>query len=59
MYSIPGNPAHRVANTGSVLPIFAACWSSGAGHDYETIEREGFSARMLERNGNPVLISRG
>ena len=59
MHYIPGNTAHRVANTGSVPLVFAACWPSDAGHDYETIEREGFSARMLERNGKPVLVPRG
>jgi len=56
---IPGHSAHRVANTGSTPLVFAACWPSDAGYDYETIEREGFSARMLERNGEPVLVPRG
>lgn len=53
---IPGNTAHRVANTGSDALVFTACWPSDAGHDYETIERDGFSARMMERNGQPVLV---
>ncbi len=56
---IPAATAHRVANTGSMPLVFIACWPSDAGHDYETIERDGFSARMLERNGVPVLVSRG
>lgn len=59
VHYIPGNTAHRVANTGSVPLVFIASWPSDAGHDYETIEREGFSARLLERNGSPVLIPRG
>lgn len=53
---IPGHTAHRVANTGSTPLVFAACWPSDAGYDYETIDREGFSARMLLRNGKPVLV---
>jgi glucose-6-phosphate isomerase, archaeal len=56
MHYIPGNTAQRLANTGSAPLTFAACWSSDAGYDYETIEREGFGARMLERNGEPVLF---
>lgn len=58
VHYIPGNTAHRVANTGSVPLVFAACWPSDAGHDYETIEREGFSARLVERDGRPVLVPR-
>lgn len=58
VHYIPGATAHRVANTGDVPLVFAACWPSDAGYDYETIEREGFSARLLERNGKPVLVPR-
>ncbi|HWF66681.1 MAG TPA: glucose-6-phosphate isomerase family protein [Acidobacteriaceae bacterium] len=58
VHYIPGNTAHRVANTGSVPLVFAACWPSDAGYDYETIEREGFSARLIERSGSPVLVPR-
>ena len=58
VHYIPGATAHRVANTGIMPLIFAACWPSDAGYDYETIEREGFSARMLEREGKPVLVPR-
>lgn len=58
IHYIPGNTAHRVANIGSTPLVFAACLPSDAGYDYETIEREGFSARMLERNGKPVLVHR-
>jgi glucose-6-phosphate isomerase, archaeal len=58
VHYIPGNTAHRTVNTGSVPLVFVACWPSDAGHDYETIEREGFSARMLQRDGRPVLVPR-
>ena len=59
LHYIPGNTAHRVANTGAMLLVFAACWPTDAGHDYETIERDGFSARLLDREGRPVLVPRG
>ncbi len=58
LHYIPGSTAHRVANTGRTSLLFAACWPADAGYDYETIERDGFSARLLERNGQPVLVSR-
>jgi glucose-6-phosphate isomerase, archaeal len=48
--------AHRVANTGIVPLIFGACWPADAGHDYVSIDREGFSARLKERNGIPCLV---
>lgn len=59
VHYIPGGAAHRVANIGNVPLVFAACWPSDAGYDYETIDREGFSGRLLERGGKPVLVPRG
>lgn len=59
VHYIPASTAHRTANTGNTPLIFSACLPSDAGYDYETIEREGFSARMLERNGKPVLVPVG
>lgn len=59
LHYIPGHTAHRVANTGKSPLIFSACWPSDAGYDYETIERDGFGARMRERDGKPVLVPVG
>jgi glucose-6-phosphate isomerase, archaeal len=56
VHYIPGHHAHRVANTGTEPLIFIACWPSDAGYDYAAIERNGFSARLLERNGVPTLV---
>lgn len=56
LHYIPGSTAHRVANTGSRPLTFLACWPADAGHDYETIERQGFGARMIERDGKPALV---
>ena len=55
LHYIPGRTAHRVANTGDQELVFNACWPSDAGHDYETIGREGFASRLLEIKGIPVL----
>lgn len=57
LHYIPGGIAHRVANTGSSILSFAACWPSDAGHNYEEIAEHGFSARLMETNGVPQLIS--
>lgn len=58
VHYIPGATAHRVCNTGGNPLVFAACWPADAGHDYETIERDGFSGRLVERGGHPVLVNR-
>ena len=57
LHYIPGNTAHRVANTGSIILSFGACWPSDAGHDYETIKEHGFKKRLLKINGKPRLKS--
>lgn len=55
---IPGNIAHRVVNTGDVPLTFLACWPSDAGYDYETIDRQGFSIRILrDRRGKPETVA--
>lgn len=55
LHYIPGHVAHRLANTGTEVLRVGACWPSDAGHDYETIARDGFSARLMEVDGHPVL----
>lgn len=59
LHYIPGFTAHRVVNTGSVILRFGACWPSDAGHNYETIAREGFSARIKRGTDQPVVIDEG
>ena len=56
VHYIPGHHAHRVVNTGNEPLVFIACWPSDAGYDYAAIERNGFSARLLRRNGMPALV---
>jgi glucose-6-phosphate isomerase len=56
LHFIPGRVAHRVANTGTVPLSFGACWPSDAGHNYEEIDNNGFSARLVEMHGKPELV---
>jgi glucose-6-phosphate isomerase, archaeal len=56
LHFIPPNTAHRVANVGKVPLRFLSCWPSDAGHDYETIRKHGFSARLFNVKGRPRLV---
>jgi glucose-6-phosphate isomerase, archaeal len=56
LHYIPPHTAHRVANVGDSVLSFLACWPSDAGHNYETIAAEGFSARLRKINGVPTLV---
>ncbi len=56
LHHIPPHTAHRVANTGASVLSFMACWPSDAGHDYQTIATEGFSAHLRKINGVPTLV---
>jgi glucose-6-phosphate isomerase len=56
LHYIPGGIAHRVANTGDTPLVFNACWPSDAGHNYEEIDINGFSVRLMEEKGRPALI---
>lgn len=47
--------AHRAANTGPLPLVFISFWSSEIGHDYDTIVRRGFSARLMNLDGQPAL----
>ncbi len=56
LHYIPAHTAHRVTNTGDSLLVFTACWPSDAGHDYASVAREGFSARLRKVGGVPTLV---
>jgi glucose-6-phosphate isomerase len=56
LHYIHGNTAHRVANTGDQVLAFGACWPSDAGYNYELIAENGFSKRLICREGKPVLV---
>lgn len=46
-YWIDGALAHRTINTGSEDLIFWCAWPADCGHDYATIQAEGFSLRRF------------
>jgi glucose-6-phosphate isomerase, archaeal len=53
---IPPRWAHRTVNTGpNKFSFFWVC-PADAGHDYGSIERQGFRKRVVEQNGSPTLI---
>lgn len=56
LHFIAGHIAHRLVNTGSSSLVVGACWPSDAGHDYESIQKDGFSIRVMEKNGEPVFV---
>jgi len=56
LHFIPPRTAHRVVNIGKTSLRFIACWPSDAGHDYDSIRQLGFSARLLNAEGRPVLV---
>lgn len=56
LHYIGSEIAHRLANTGEEPLVVGACWPSDAGHNYEEIAENGFSARLLEINNCPVLV---
>ena len=56
LHYIPGYVAHRLANTGAIPLRVGACWPSDAGHDYAAIAATGFSARLKNVNGVPMLV---
>jgi glucose-6-phosphate isomerase, archaeal len=57
VHHVPPGTAHRVANTGGETLVFVSYWASETGHDYETIKRHGFGARVREVSGRAELVS--
>lgn len=56
LHYIPGHTAHRVANIGDTELAFGACWPSDAGYNYEEISRNGFSCRLIRKDGKAHLV---
>jgi glucose-6-phosphate isomerase, archaeal len=48
---VPPGWAHRTVNTADEPLVFLATYPGDAGHDYESIERGGFSHRVHRRKG--------
>jgi len=56
LHHVGPRTAHKAANTGSAPLVFVSFWASDLRHDYATIAKQGFSARLLRVQGKPVLL---
>ena len=52
---VPPRWAHRTVNTGTEPLVFLATYFAGAGHDYGSIERTGFSRRVYRGASGPEV----
>jgi glucose-6-phosphate isomerase, archaeal len=52
---VPPGWAHRTVNTGTEPLVFLASYFAGAGHDYSSIERSGFSRRVYRGASGPEV----
>jgi glucose-6-phosphate isomerase, archaeal len=52
---VPPGWAHRTVNTADTPLVFLATYPGDAGHDYESIERRGFSRRVHRGDGGYEL----
>jgi glucose-6-phosphate isomerase, archaeal len=55
---VPPGWAHRTVNTGDDDLIFLAVYLGDAGHDYASIERDGFTARVFATGNGPEVVTR-
>lgn len=53
---IPGGWAHRSVNVGDAQLVFFAAYVADAGHDYGTIEDEGFPVLVVEGADGPEVV---
>ena len=53
---VPPYWAHRTVNIGEDDFVFFSVWAAAAGHDYATIERDGFRQLVIQRDGAATLI---
>jgi glucose-6-phosphate isomerase, archaeal len=53
---VPGGWAHRSINVGDEPLVFFAAYVGDAGHDYATIEEEGFPVLLLKGDDGPEVV---
>ena len=53
---VPGGWAHRSVNVGEEPLVFFAAYVGDAGHDYATIEEEGFPLLLVKGDGGPEIV---
>jgi glucose-6-phosphate isomerase len=56
IHYIPGGWAHRSVNVGDENLVFFAAWLGDAGHDYGSIEEQGFPVLLVDNDGNPEVV---
>jgi glucose-6-phosphate isomerase, archaeal len=56
IHYIPGGWAHRSVNVGDEPLVFFAAWIGDAGHDYGSIEQQGFPVLLVEQDGKPEVV---
>jgi glucose-6-phosphate isomerase, archaeal len=56
VHYIPGGWAHRSVNVGDGPLVFFCAWIADAGHDYGTIEEQGFPVLLVEEGGTPQVV---
>lgn len=54
---VPPGWAHRSVNTGHEPLVMLYAFAADAGHDYRTIEERGFRCIVVDRNGEPAIVS--
>ncbi|MCY4019980.1 MAG: cupin domain-containing protein [Chloroflexi bacterium] len=54
---VPPYWAHRTVNIGDEDFVFFSVWEARAGHDYGTIERDGFQVLVVLRDGRPTVVA--
>ena len=54
---VPPGWAHRTVNTGDDNLVFLAVYLGDAGHDYASIERDGFTARVFATGDGPEVVT--
>jgi glucose-6-phosphate isomerase len=55
---VPGYSAHRTINTGDVPLVYIGIYPARSGHDYGAISSRNFRDVVVDRNGEPALVSR-
>ena len=53
---VPPRWAHRSVNTGAEDLVMFFVYPGNAGHDYGTIEQQGFRKLVVERDGHPQVV---
>jgi glucose-6-phosphate isomerase len=56
---VPPGWAHRTVNTGERDLVFLAVYAGDAGHDYASVDRDGFTVRVIAGASGPHVIATG